>query len=44
MTTRPCPECRAGKCRNCDGTTWDDDRDERAVCPCWGAGHEEERL
>lgn len=37
----PCPECRALKCRNCDGRTWDVERDEPAVCPCW-AMHEKE--
>lgn len=34
MTTRPCPECAAGKHDNCDGTAWDAARDERATCPC----------
>lgn len=33
--TEPCPECRAGKHGNCDSTTWDFDKDEGAVCPCW---------
>lgn len=37
---RPCPECRAGKCGNCDGSTWDVDRDEYADCPCATAGHD----
>lgn len=35
MSADPCPECRSGKCQNCDGQTWDVERDERAVCPCW---------
>jgi hypothetical protein len=39
-TLEPCPECRVGKCGNCDGSTWDDVRDEPAPCPCWMAGHE----
>jgi hypothetical protein len=34
-----CPECRAGKHPNCDGTTWDTVRDEPAACPCAAAGH-----
>lgn len=38
----PCPECTAGKHANCDGQTWDDERDEPGVCPCWVAGHEKE--
>lgn len=29
-----CPECRQGKHGNCDGTTWDTERDEEADCPC----------
>lgn len=29
-----CPECAAGKCRNCDGTTWDDTTDAPTTCPC----------
>lgn len=33
--TEPCPECRALKCANCLGTTWDTDLDVLAVCPCW---------
>lgn len=37
----PCPECAAGKCRNCDGQTWDHERDEPGVCPCW-TKHEKE--
>jgi hypothetical protein len=35
----PCPECSAGKCDNCDGTTWDNIKDERVPCPCHAAGH-----
>lgn len=30
----PCPECAAGKHRNCDGTTWSNRLDERVTCPC----------
>jgi hypothetical protein len=41
-TPEPCPECRAGKCRNCDGATWDTVRDEPAPCPCAEAGHGDE--
>lgn len=33
-----CPECAAGKCRNCDGTAWDDSADELTGCAC---GHAE---
>lgn len=29
-----CPECLAGKHQNCDGTTWDFDRDEITLCAC----------
>ena len=36
----PCPECFAGKCRNCDDTTWSDVRDELTACPCSAAGHQ----
>jgi hypothetical protein len=35
----PCPECLAGKHGNCSGFTWNDDTDERDVCPCSDAGH-----
>jgi hypothetical protein len=35
-----CPECVQGKCRNCDGTTWDVVADEPAPCPCWARGHQ----
>ena len=38
-----CPECKAGKCRNCDGQTWDHERDQPGVCPCW-VGHEKEEV
>lgn len=30
----PCPECAAGKHRNCDGSTWDPDLDLPVPCPC----------
>jgi len=36
---QPCPECRAGKCRNCDGLTWDFRIDDYTACPCYSAGH-----
>lgn len=29
-----CPECRAGKCRNCDGTAWGIEADEPTTCAC----------
>lgn len=35
----PCPECVAGKHRNCDGRTLDHARDEFVPCPCRAAGH-----
>jgi hypothetical protein len=28
------PECRDGKCRNCDATGWNLGPDEPCVCPC----------
>ena len=31
----PCPECEQGKHGNCDGTTWDDEADRPAPCPCF---------
>ena len=34
MTARACPECRAGKHRNCDGTAWDQAADAPTPCPC----------
>lgn len=34
-----CPECVAGKHRNCDGRSWDYEADGFTVCPCAGAGH-----
>jgi hypothetical protein len=37
----PCPECRAGKCRNCTGWSLDDHLDEIVPCPCKEAGHAE---
>ena len=36
---KPCPECGAGKCGNCDGTSWDNSRDQAIDCPCLLAGH-----
>ena len=42
MTTLvPCPECAAGKCKNCDGRTWDDEQDDYATCPCAERNHGE---
>jgi hypothetical protein len=29
-----CPECRAGKHRNCDGTAYDPRTDEIVICEC----------
>ncbi|MGX9346625.1 DUF4326 domain-containing protein [Microbacterium sp. KNMS] len=29
-----CPECKAGKHGNCDGTAWDDDADTLTTCTC----------
>lgn len=40
MSDQPCPECDAGKCRNCDGRAWDFINDQPSVCACWQAGHE----
>ena len=34
-----CPECRAGKHRNCDGTSWEITFDRPGPCPCAEAGH-----
>lgn len=34
-----CPECRAGKHGNCDGTAWDNAADAPASCGCAEAGH-----
>lgn len=39
-----CPECRAGKCINCDGEAWDDEADAPTVCACAEAGHDQARL
>lgn len=36
---RPCPECLAGKCGNCNGETWDIRYDAPTDCPCHEAGH-----
>lgn len=40
MTAPPCPECRAGAHRNCDGTTWDSTADALTTCPCFAAAIE----
>lgn len=40
----PCPECRDGKCVNCDGTTWDFRYDEYTLCPCYEVAHEVGRI
>jgi hypothetical protein len=34
-----CPECQQGKHGNCDGTSWDDLRDEPTDCPCARRDH-----
>jgi hypothetical protein len=39
MRVQLCPECRAGKHGNCDGTGWDIDADERVPCPCLDESH-----
>jgi hypothetical protein len=38
-----CPECKAGKCGNCDGTALDLDRDEIVECICDTHSHERDR-
>ncbi|OZD48624.1 hypothetical protein CH252_19035 [Rhodococcus sp. 06-1477-1B] len=35
----PCPECTAGKHRNCDGTTLDDTTDTWILCNCHDTTH-----
>ncbi|HMM95317.1 MazG-like family protein [Phycicoccus sp.] len=35
----PCPECRAGKHGNCDGTSMDSGEDAIGACPCATSGH-----
>lgn len=37
-----CPECKQGKCSNCDGTTWDELADAPASCPCTDKIHQRE--
>ena len=39
MTVPSCPECAVGKCGNCNGDAWDNERDERVDCTCALAGH-----
>jgi hypothetical protein len=34
VTVQVCPECRAGKHGNCDGTAWDETADRLVDCPC----------
>jgi hypothetical protein len=34
VSSAVCPECRAGKHPNCDGTAWDDDADSLTGCSC----------
>ena len=34
-----CPECHAGKCGNCDGSTWSNEEDARVICPCATQDH-----
>lgn len=36
----PCPECAQGKHPNCDGSSWDEDADAPAECPCYARNHE----
>lgn len=36
-----CPECRADKHGNCDGTAWSDWTDTPTYCRCSANGHEE---
>lgn len=33
-----CPECRAGKHRNCDGSAWDAENDVPTLCACTEPG------
>lgn len=35
-----CPECLAGKCRNCNGEAWDHAADEPAPCACTEEVHD----
>jgi hypothetical protein len=35
----PCPECIAGKCGNCDGSSWDHAGEQPAPCPCASVQH-----
>jgi hypothetical protein len=37
-----CPECRAGKHRNCDSTAWCDETAFPTACDCWAADHEDQ--
>lgn len=30
-----CPECKQGKCINCNGLAWDDEKDDVGVCTCY---------
>lgn len=39
-----CPECRAGKCGNCDGGAWDRAEDKPCDCRCALRGHEPVRV
>lgn len=34
MSDHICPECVAGKHKNCDGTTWDNETDGLIPCAC----------
>lgn len=29
-----CPECAQGKCGNCDGSAWDNKKDDIVPCAC----------
>lgn len=39
LRMRVCPECVAGKCRNCNGDAWDQTLDRIDVCDCDLADH-----
>jgi hypothetical protein len=42
-TAKPvCPECQQGKHGNCDGTAWDEGRDEISLCRCEDPMHRPE--
>lgn len=39
-SVNPCPECTQGKHPNCDGTMWDNDKDELENCVCAQLDHQ----